>query len=60
MITLSQACKDGALELFISERELMDVPKDAVHRYIDASAIPLESSKEDRSKSNSDFSADYK
>ena len=45
-MTLKQAQNDpDALESFISEREPLDAPMGAVKRYIDASAIPLGSSK---------------
>jgi hypothetical protein len=49
MPSFKQAKKDGNLEAFISEHEPLEAPKEAVKRYIDASAIPLGSSKEDRS-----------
>lgn len=45
MPNLKQALNEGKLEEFISEREPLDAPKQAVKRYIDASAIPLGSNK---------------
>ena len=46
MINLRKAQNSENLEAFIKEREPLDAPQKAVQRYIDASAIPLESSKE--------------
>ena len=54
MTSLKKAIVENKLEEFIAEREPMDAPKETVARYIDASAIPLESSKEGRSKSDVD------
>ena len=59
MTTLKAAQKDPlALEAFISEREPLEASKSAVKRYIDASAIPLENSKEDQSDDFLDGSDD--
>lgn len=58
MISLHKAKIEGKMEDFIAERELLDAPKGAVKRYIDASAIPLGSSKEDRSDDFLDGSDD--
>ena len=49
-MNLRNAKTDGNLEAFIKEREPLDAPQKAVQRYIDASAIPLESSKEGQSE----------
>ena len=57
-VNLRKAQKDGNLEAFIKEREPLDAPKSAVQRYIDASAMPLESSKEGRSDDFLDGSDD--
>ena len=59
-MNLRKAQKDGNLEQFIREHEPLDAPKEAVQRYLNASAIPLDSRKEGQSKSNPDFSADCK
>mgnify|MGYP001104497952 CR=1 FL=1 len=60
MTTLKSAQNNpAALEEFITKREPLDAPKEAVQRYIDASAKPLEKPSKGRSTSNSDFSADY-
>lgn len=58
MTTLKQALNEGKLEEFISERESLDAPMGAVKRYIDASAIPLESSKANQSDDFLDGSDD--
>lgn len=58
-MNLREAQKSGDLESFIAEHEPLDAPKEAVQRYIDASAKPLEKPSKGRSASNSDFSADY-
>jgi uncharacterized protein (UPF0335 family) len=58
MTTLKQAQIDGNLETFISEHEPLETEKEAVQRYINASAIPLESSKEDQSDDFLDGSDD--
>lgn len=58
MTTLKQAQLEGKLEAFICEREPLEAEKEAVERYINASAIPLESSKEDQSDDFLDGSAD--
>ena len=51
MVNLKQANSSAkALEKFISEHEPLDAPKEAFNRYIDASAMPLESHKEGQSK----------
>ena len=60
MTSLRKAQIDGSLEKFIQEHEPLDAPKEAVKRYIDASATPLGSHKEGQSKSNPDFSDDCK
>ena len=57
-MNLRKAKLDGNLEAFIKEREPLDAPHKAVQRYIDASAIPLESSKEGRSDDFLDGSDD--
>ncbi len=60
MTTLKAAQKDpAALEAFIAEREPLDAPKGAVKRYIDASAIPLGSSKANPSDDFLDGRDDY-
>ena len=58
MKSLKQALLDGNLEAFIKEQEPLEASKKAVQRYIDASAIPLESSKEGRSDDFLDGSDD--
>ena len=61
MTTLKLAQGDPeALERFIIEREPLDAPKEAVKRYIDASATPLDSHKASRSKSNAARFSDCK
>jgi len=50
-MNLKDAIKAGKIEAFIGEREPLDAPKKPLQSYIDASATPLESSKEGRSKS---------
>ena len=59
-MNLRNAKLNGTLERFIKEHEPLDAPKEAVQRYIDASATPLDSRKEGQSKSKPDFSADCK
>ena len=49
-MNLRAAKTDGNLEAFIKEREPLDAPQEPLARYIDASAIPLESSKEGHSE----------
>ena len=60
MTTLRKAQMDNNLEQFIKEHEPLDAPKEALQRYIDASATPLDSRKEGQSKLKPDFSADCK
>lgn len=48
-ITLKQAQLTNRLATFIEQNEPLEAEQEAVKRYIDASAIPLGSSKEDRS-----------
>jgi len=50
MTTLRKAQNENDLESFIKEHEGLEAPKEAVQRYIDASATPLDSRKEGRSK----------
>ena len=50
MTSLRKAQIENNLEAFIKEREPLDAPKEAVQRYIDASAIPLDNRKEGQSK----------
>ena len=45
MTNLRKALNENRLEDFISEREPLEAPKKPLQRYIDASAIPLGSSK---------------
>lgn len=53
-MNLRKAQNTGSIEAFIKEREPLEAPKKPLQRYIDASASPLESSKEGRSKSDAD------
>lgn len=50
MTTLRKAQIENNLEQFIKEREAEAVEKEALQRYIDASANPLDNRKEGRSK----------
>lgn len=53
MPTLKQAQSDPkAMKQFIVENEGVEAPKEAVRRYIDASAKPLDNRKEGQSKSD--------
>ena len=60
MTTLRKAQMEGNLEQFIKEHEPLEAPKEALQRYIDASATPLDNRKEGQSKSKPDFSDDCK
>ena len=60
MTTLKQAISDGKIEKFLTEREPLEAPQEAVQRYIDASAIPLESSKEGHQELIQGYSDDCK
>jgi len=50
MTNLRKAINDGKIDSFIKQQEPLEAPKASVQRYIDASATPLESSKEGQSK----------
>ena len=54
MTSLRKAITENKLETFISEHEPLEAPKDAVQRYIDASATPLDNRKANRSKSDAE------
>lgn len=54
MTTLRKAQIENKLEAFIKEHEPLEADKDAVKRYIDASAMPLDNRKASPSKSNAD------
>ena len=58
--TLREAQIEGNLEAFIKEHEPLDAPKEAVQRYIDASATPLDNRKASPSKSPQGGSDDYR
>ena len=60
MTTLRKALTENRLEAFIKEREPLDAPKEAVKRYIDASAKPLDNRKASRSKSDAARFSDCK
>jgi len=60
MTTLRKAQIDGKLDQFIKEHESMEADKEAVQRYIDASAIPLDNRKANPSKSDAGRFSDCK
>jgi len=60
MTSLRKAITENQLESFIKEREPLDAPKEAVARYIDASAKPLDNHKANRPKSDADNFGGYK
>jgi len=61
MPTLKQAQADPkAMKKFIREQEGLEASKEAVQRYIDASAKPLGNRKANRLKSDADNFGDYK
>ena len=60
MTNLRKALTENKLEDFIREREPLDAPKEAVARYIDASAKPLDNRKEGQSKSDAARFGGYK
>lgn len=58
MTTLKQAQLEGNLDAFIREHEPLEAEKEAVKRYIDASATPLGNSKANPSDDFLDGSGD--
>lgn len=59
-MNLRKAQISGSLEQFIKEHEPLEAPKEAVQRYIDASARPLDNRKASPSKSPQGGSDDYR
>jgi len=59
-MNLRKAINENKIEAFIKEREPLEAPKEAVQRYIDASAKPLDNRKEGQSKSDSARFSDCK
>ncbi len=60
MTTLRKAQIENNLEAFIKEHEGEECEKEALQRYIDASATPLDSHKEGHSKSDAERFDDCK
>ena len=60
MTNLRKALTENKLEAFIKEREPLDAPKEAVQRYIDASATPLDNRKVSQSESDAARFSDCK
>ena len=59
-MNLRKALIENKLEAFIKEREPLDAPKEAVARYINASAKPLDNRKANPSKSDAERFSDCK
>ena len=59
-LTLKEARQNESLDDFIRGYEPLEVPKEAVQRYIDASASPLDNRKANPSKSDADRFGDCK
>ena len=59
-MNLRKALTENKLQDFIKEREPLDAPKEAVARYIDASAKPLDNRKAGQSKSDAARFSDCK
>ena len=59
-MNLRKALIENKLEAFIKEREPLDAPKEAVARYINASAKPLDNRKASQSKSDAARFSDCK
>ena len=59
-MNLREAKKKNSLETFIKEHESLEAEKEAVERYINASAIPLDNRKASPSKSDAARFSDCK